>query len=192
MSDNSLINFGELSKPATVLIEKISDAIGGIFKPYQIKRISKAEAEACLLQTETKIEIRCLTQRAMRRFIEEETKKQRNIEEITQRAIPKLSDNASPENIENDWISNFFDKCRLISDSEMQEIWSTLLSQEANRPNSISKSTINTLSIIDKIDAQHLTQLCKFCWIFDDMITPLVMEMLNQKFIKNMKSILAC
>ena len=37
MSDNfesSLINLGELSKPATVLIEKISDAVGGVFKPY--------------------------------------------------------------------------------------------------------------------------------------------------------------
>ena len=36
MSDNfesSLINLGDLSKPATVLVEKISDAIGGIFKP---------------------------------------------------------------------------------------------------------------------------------------------------------------
>jgi hypothetical protein len=28
-----LINLGELSRPAIVLIEKISDAIGGIFKP---------------------------------------------------------------------------------------------------------------------------------------------------------------
>ena len=37
MSDNfesSLINLGELSKPAAVLIEKISDAVGGVFKPY--------------------------------------------------------------------------------------------------------------------------------------------------------------
>jgi len=32
-----LINLGELSKPPTVLIEKISDAIGEIFKPYQIR-----------------------------------------------------------------------------------------------------------------------------------------------------------
>ena len=42
-SNNSIVNLGDLSKPATVLIEKISDAIGGIFKPYQIKRIAKAE-----------------------------------------------------------------------------------------------------------------------------------------------------
>jgi hypothetical protein len=39
MMDNekSLINIGELAKPATVLVEKISEAIGGYFKPYQIR-----------------------------------------------------------------------------------------------------------------------------------------------------------
>jgi hypothetical protein len=43
---NSLINLGDLSKPANTLVEKISDAIGGIFRPYQIRRIAQAEAEA--------------------------------------------------------------------------------------------------------------------------------------------------
>jgi hypothetical protein len=43
---NSLVNLGDLTKPATVLVEKISDAICGAFLPYQIKRVAKAEAEA--------------------------------------------------------------------------------------------------------------------------------------------------
>ncbi|HLL76618.1 MAG TPA: hypothetical protein VK421_15295 [Pyrinomonadaceae bacterium] len=47
MSDgNSIVNLGDLTKPATVLIEKISDAVGGVFRPYQIKRLAHAEAEA--------------------------------------------------------------------------------------------------------------------------------------------------
>ncbi len=42
----SLVNIGELSKPATVLIEKISDAVGGIAKPWQIRRVQRrSEAE---------------------------------------------------------------------------------------------------------------------------------------------------
>ena len=184
MSDNPLINIGELSKPATVLIEKISDAIGGVFKPYQIKRIAKAEAEASLIRTKAEIEISQITQRAMHRFIEEETKKQNNIEEITQKAIPKLSDNSKPENIENDWISNFFDKCRLISDQEMQDLWASILSEEANHPNSISKRTINFLSTMDKIDAQRFTLLCKFCWI-TDMIFPIILNPENDIYNKN-------
>jgi len=46
MTQNPLANLGELTKPASVLIEKISDAVGGVFKPYQIVRVAKAEAEA--------------------------------------------------------------------------------------------------------------------------------------------------
>lgn len=60
MSDNfesSLINLGELSKPATVLVEKISDAVGGIFKPYQIVRVAKAEAQADRVRAEGQIEV---------------------------------------------------------------------------------------------------------------------------------------
>jgi len=43
MDENtSLINIGELSKPGTVLVEKTSEAFGGIFKPYQVCRGVKA------------------------------------------------------------------------------------------------------------------------------------------------------
>lgn len=36
MTENPLVKLGDLTKPATFLIEKISDAVGGIFKPHQI------------------------------------------------------------------------------------------------------------------------------------------------------------
>ena len=47
---DSLMNLGDISKPATVLIEKISEAIGGVFKPYQIRRVAQAEADAELFR----------------------------------------------------------------------------------------------------------------------------------------------
>ena len=48
MSDDnstSLVNLGNFSKPANTLIQKVSSAIGGVFEPWQIKRVAKAEAE---------------------------------------------------------------------------------------------------------------------------------------------------
>src|SRR5207253_9454474 len=82
--ESSLINLGELSKPATVLIEKISDAVGGIFKPYQIIRVAKAEAQADRVRAENQIEISDLHRRAFHRFLNEEAIKQNNIEQITE------------------------------------------------------------------------------------------------------------
>jgi hypothetical protein len=46
VSNGALVNLGDISKPATVLIENISDVVGTVFEPYQIKRVAKAEVEA--------------------------------------------------------------------------------------------------------------------------------------------------
>ena len=163
-NDSPIIDLGELSKPATVLVEKISDAVGGLFKPYQIVRVAKAEAEAERVRAESQIQISDLQRRAFHRFLEEEAKKQKNIEEITRLALPQVDDKSKPEELEDDWITNFFDKCRLISDAEMQSLWSRVLAGEANAPGSYSKRTVNFLSSLDKNDAQLFTSLCKFGW----------------------------
>jgi Protein of unknown function (DUF2806) len=177
-SDNPIIHLGELSKPATVLIEKISDAVGGLFKPYQIVRVAKAEAEAERVRAESQIEISDLQRRAFYRFLEEEAKKQKNIEEITRMALPQLGDKSKPEEVEDDWITNFFDKCRLISDAEMQSLWSRVLAGEANAPGSYSKRTVNFLSSLDRTDAQLFTNLCKFGWIIGGLV-PLIYDVQN-------------
>jgi hypothetical protein len=161
---SSLINLGELSKPATVLIEKIAEATGGIFRPFQIRRVAQAEADAEMIKASAKIEIADLERRALHRFLHEEAKKQFNIESITQKALPAIHDKARPQEIEADWITNFFDKCRLISDAEMQDIWSKILAGEANAPGRYSKRTVNLLASFDKKDAELFCALCSFVW----------------------------
>lgn len=151
-----------MGKPATVLIEKISDAIGGIFKPSQIRRVAQAEADAEKIEAAARIEITELQRRAMARFFAEEAKKQTNIEAITSKALPDVASDAKPENMEDDWIANFFDKCRLISDEDMQALWGKVLSGEANSPGRFSKRTVNLLSSLDKSDAELFTKLCGF------------------------------
>jgi len=118
MPDFTLVKADELTKPATVLIKKISDAVGGIFRPYQIVRVAKAEAEADRIQASSQIQITDLHRRAMHRFLEEEAKKQTNIEDITRKALPLLNEESAPQNVEDDWITNFFDKSRIVSDAD--------------------------------------------------------------------------
>src|ERR1700730_13877786 len=174
---NSLIDIGKLSKPATVLIEKISDAVGGVFKPYQIVRVAKAESEANRIQAESQIEITDLHRRAMHRFLEEEAKKQSNIEAITQNALPLLEDKSAPENVADDWITNFFDKSRIVSDRDMQQLWSKVLAGEANAPGAFSKRTVNMLADLDKVDAELFMRLCGFVWMIGDLVPlPLVFD----------------
>lgn len=172
---NPLPVLGDLSKPATVLIEKISDAVGGIFKPFQIVRVAKAEAEAGRIQAESQIKITDLQRRAMHRFLVEEANKQSNIEDITHRALPLLEANSSPQNVQDDWITNFFDKCRIVSDEDMQELWSRILAGEANSPGTFSKRTVNLMGDLDKSDAELFTKLCGFGWVIGNIV-PLVLD----------------
>jgi hypothetical protein len=175
MSDlGGLVNIGDLTKPATVLIERISDAIGGLFRPSQIRRIAEAEAQARKIKAMTQIEITQLQERAMRRFFLEEAKRQQNMESITRKALPQLKVDARPEEIEEDWITNFFDKCRLVSDVEMQDLWARVLAGQANSPGDYSKRTVNTLATLDKSDAILFTKLCDFAWEVDGTAIPLI------------------
>ena len=177
MSDNPIISLGELTKPATVLIEKISGAVGGVLKPYQIVRVAKAEAEADQIRAEAQIQVTDLHRRAMHRFLEEEAKRQSNIESITQKALPLLSDNSAPENVADDWITNFFDKSRIVSDEEMQRLWAGVLAGEANTPGTFSKRTV--IADLDKTDALLFTQLCGFGWTIVQVV-PLVFNVDNE------------
>lgn len=176
MSDSkSIINLGDLSKPANTLIEKISDAIGGIARPWQIVRVAEAEAEAEKIRVATQIEVTELQRRAMLRFIAEEAKRQNNIEGITAKALPDVSTDARPEQIDDDWIANFFDKCRLISDEEMQALWARILAGEANSPGAFSKRTVDLVGTLDKSDATLFSRLCSF-GVSLGGVTPLIYD----------------
>jgi hypothetical protein len=172
----SLIDLGDISKPANTLIEKISDAIGGLYKPFQIRRVAQAEADADKIRAVTSIEITKLEHRAMFRLFAEEAKKQHNIEAITLKTLPDIGPESRPEDVEDDWIANFFDKCRLISDEQMQSLWAKILAGEANSPGKFSKQTVNLVGNLDKSDAMLFSQLCSFVFLLIQEPTAMIYD----------------
>jgi len=181
---NSIVDLGDISKPANTLIEKISDAVGGFYKPWQIRRVASAEADVDQIKAVSKIKTTELEQRALQRFMYEEAKKQSNIESITGQSLLQLNEGAKPEEMEEDWITNFFNKCRLVSDEEMQNIWARILAGEANAPGKFSKRTVNFMESLDKQDAHFFTKLCAFNWTLGD-IQPLIYDSSAEIYSKN-------
>ena len=182
VGDSALIKIN--SAAAKALIEKIAEGIGGHFKPYQIKRVAKAEAEAEIIRAKAQIDIDKLQRRAVARFIAEEARKQDIIENITRKAIPLLSESATPKEMEDDWVTNFFDKCRIISDDEMQVLWAKVLAGEANSPGSFSKRTVNCLASLDKTDAESFASVCRFTWDVG-FLCPLILEYEAKIYVEN-------
>ncbi|MHB1158026.1 MAG: DUF2806 domain-containing protein [Phycisphaerales bacterium] len=169
-----LINIGELSKPATVLVKRVSDLFAGYFKPYQMKRIASAEVEADRIRSLGQIETEGLCERAVRRFVADEMRKQENIEAITNMALPDVRDDAKPDNIDEDWLTNFFEQCKNISDEQMQALWSRLLSGQANTPGQFSRRTVNFVASLDTQDAKIFKSFCGFIVNSGDL--PLIYE----------------
>ena len=176
MPDNSLINTSGLTKPVTVLIKKISNAVGTLWEPKQIRRVAQAKADAAMILAKGEIEIDEVRRRAAQRFVDEETKKQLNMESIVDKALPGVDPNAPTDDVDDDWITNFFDKCRSISDDDMQNLWSRILSGEANAPGSFSRKTVNLVADLDKASAELFSGLCSFGWQFGGALTPLLLD----------------
>lgn len=185
-TSNSLVNLGDLGKPIDTLINKISNATGVLYEPRRIRRKAKAESEAAIIsakaeaaadiiKAESEIKINDLHQRAAQRLIQEEAKRQKNMEDIIDKAEPHLNQEAKPDAMEDDWVANFFDKCRIVSDGEMQSLWARVLAGEANAPGTYSKRTVNLVSDLDKSDAQLFTKLCGFGWMIGNVV-PLVFD----------------
>lgn len=160
---NSLINLGNLSKPATILIEKISDAIGVMYEPTRVRNEAKAESDAVKIKKLAELDLLDeVEQRAVTRLLIRETKNQENIEFITNEALNNLNEDAKPEDIEDDWLSHFFEKCKIVSDIDMKNLWSRVLAGEANSPGSFSRRTVEFIATMDKKDADNFTNLCRY------------------------------
>ena len=165
-----------LSKPANTLIKCISNAVGKVYEPRHIRQKAQAEADAKLIATKADIEATDLQKRAFDRWAAEEAKKQENIENVLDQAVPLIEDTAQPEKVDDDWFANYFDKVKTVSNEDVQKHWADLLAKEVNQPGSFSKRTVNTLHTLDQKDAILFESLCRYVWIIDSDFIPLILK----------------
>lgn len=181
---NSIINLGDLAKPATVLIEKVCSAVGVLYEPRRIKRKAEAEAEAEKIKALAGLELSEIQQRGIDRFVQQEARKQKNIESITAQAARQLTPDANTDALDEDWIAHFFDRCDKVSDKNMQSLWSRLLAGEASTPGTYSKRTVDFVASMDKKDAELFTRFCQFTWTVAGPV-PLVFDSKDEIYRKS-------
>jgi|GEM_PF-491701 len=177
-TNNSLIHLGNLSKPANTLIKKISNAVGEIFEPHQIRRVARAKADAAMIAAKSDIEITDLARRTAYRWLNEETRRQTNMEDITANALADLHEGARVEDVDDDWITFFFDKCRIVSNTMVQTVWSRLLVNECGQPGTISKRTVRILGDLSTEEVTLFDNLCgSLCSIDGDPFKPVTIDL---------------
>jgi uncharacterized repeat protein (TIGR03899 family) len=180
-----------LGKPLKKLISVVSKGAGTIYKPYLIKKTARAKAyELKLISdaiTETSAQLKKIDykdkkislsaideeelkaelnieERQQSRNSHVEQKRQINLENIVQVAAENIEDEeiVSEDDVDEDWISRFFDYAKDISSEEMQAIWGRILSGEVKEPNSFSLRTLETLRNLSKEEAQIFSKVAKY------------------------------
>src|ERR1700682_4064152 len=152
MGDVTLIDLGKLSAVAKVLVEKIASAGWLLIEPTQIRRVAAAEVAAERIRALGQIETRALV-----RLAHAEERKPRNAAQVTAGAIPLLGVDAKPQDVDEDWLAFLFERAKLVSDAEMQSLWSRILAGEVNSPGAFSRHTLQVVSGLDKRDAHLIT-----------------------------------
>ena len=165
------------------LIKKVSGVIGPFLTPYHIKKITAAKNQAKLESVKTEIHANEMLAASTRRLEIESVLHEQKISKILQLAEPEIKESANPEDMDDEWLSRFFNECRHVSDSEMQTLWARILAGEANVPGSYSKRTVNFVSELSKKEAQTFTKLCGFCVLrAPDRDEPLVLSYRNSVY----------
>ena len=156
-------------------MQRFPNAVGVLYEPRRIRARAEAEAEAEKIKALSGIELTSIQQRGIERLVNQEARKQENIERITAKAAVELPYSAKTDDLEEDWIAHFFDRCDKVSNEQMQSLWSRLLAGEATNPGTYSKRTVDFIATMDKADADLFTKFCQFVWVVGD-VTPLIFD----------------
>jgi len=171
-----------IGKAVEKLCECVSKGCGILYEPTHIKRMAKANAfelstlnnvisennsELSIERNGSKITLKNEVEEAALNFmIGKETKKLGNTTKIIQGTANILEsvDSVSDVQVDEDWLTRFFNIGEDITNEYMQNLWSQILAGEIEKPNSYSLRTLETLKNISSKEASLFNKFTKICF----------------------------
>lgn len=178
MLDNNNLIPGEAFTAAEKLVDnvvdKITSAIGWVFVPKGNKKYQLESENYLIEQIKNDKKMPALAKAASICKVRKLMKEYINQQNIFDIAMKSLACDARPEDVEDDWLSNFFEKAKIISKNDIAIIFGKLLAEEINNPGTVSKSLIHILSLIERDDAKAFVALANFCVFIDGEYFPII------------------
>lgn len=179
-----------IPKAVAKLIDTIGNQIGLFLEPTHIRRKGQAEAgvnvsearakaDIAVLKIENKLAIQDIQDRAAERVHIQEEKRQKNLEAIASQASHELPADVSDVPVDEDWVAQFFDHCKDVSNEKMQTVWAKLLAGEVTKPGSYSLRTLAAVRVLSKEDADLFTRFCSTVWQTSSGLTAIVPDFKN-------------
>lgn len=107
-----------------------------------------------------------LSDRAAQRLVASELNKQKNIEDVIQRADeilekePKVE--LTSEKSDQGWVEDCLDGAGKAYDNELKDYWAKLLAGEIRNPGKYSKRMTNFMKTISQKDAERIKKICPY------------------------------
>lgn len=89
--------------------------------------------------------------------------------EVLDISIDNMGEDADINNIDEDWLLDFFDKVSNISNKDTQKVWAKLLAYSASDKKICSKTLLNSLFLMSSEDISCFLNICRFT--FSEMNT---------------------
>ena len=179
---NSLISFDGAADVLNNLINKIADATGWIATHSTPAR----EAVNTYIKGIQESSYDPITKAALISNAKKIIKEYKNQNAVVQNAMQFMLPSAKPEEVDEDWMAQFMDKTRLVSNSEIQIIWGRILAEECNCPNSVPKGLLHVLEQMDRKTATDFSNLCSVAVALEnedgEVICPIVVLGKHYKF----------
>ena len=146
MSNGTVIDLQPAADVLNNLINKLSDAIGWIATHETLEKRAldtyvRGIEESDLPPLAKAAEI-CKAKKTLKEYC--------NQDSIYRKASNMMAESAKPEEIDEDWIAQFADKARLVSNQDFQILWAGVLAQECNKPGSIPKALLKIIEQMDR------------------------------------------
>ncbi len=191
MEEFNLVNFGNMGEPAAGIInkfiDKISDALSWIVMPKGIKAYEIETSKSMIEEIAGRKDINPIERAAIISNFKKIVKEYGNQIEVMKIAAEHLNMDARPEEVNDDWITFFFDKVKNVNDDYMKKIWGKILAGEFNEPNTYTKQLLHTMSIMDSRIAKRFQKIRSSCF-FSPPILLAFMYRTNSDNIKNVKA----
>lgn len=183
---DSLISFDGAADVMNNLINKLSDAIGWIATHDTPNRV----AIDTYIQDIKDSNLNPATKAALISNARKTIREHRNQSEVLKIAIQSLSPAATPEKVDNDWLAQFMDKARLVSDEKFRILWGNILAEECNHPDSIPKALLHIMEQMDKNMAEAFMKVGAFSIWYEHegrrIYTPIIYGSALEEYYRNL------
>lgn len=156
----NLVNFDSFADVANNVINKISAATSWVATRETPQKI----AINTYIEEIQKSDHDPLTKAALISNAKKTIREYSNQANIVQKAIPMLTVEVHTEEVSDDWIAEFMDKARLVSDEDFQVIWAKILAGEMEKPGSYSLRTLGSLKNLSKTEASLFMKLASLAF----------------------------